>query len=242
MRSRLVLSTAAIALAAVIMLGVPLGAVEAARLRQESDEPARARGRRGRQRDRRPARAPPADHSRAAAPLRPGRPSRHRDDPRRPAGDAPARRSAARCWPRARARRSEATVSGPGADRGAQPPRLPRVAADRRARHRRRADRGRPGAASGPAPRAAARGDRAALGASSGTATSRSAPAASTSRRSTRSRAGSTAAPSGSRSSSRASASSPPTSPISCARRSPRCACGSKRPRRPTTAPTATSS
>jgi signal transduction histidine kinase len=35
MRSRLVLSTAAIALAAVIILGVPLGAVEAARLRQE---------------------------------------------------------------------------------------------------------------------------------------------------------------------------------------------------------------
>ncbi len=36
MRSRLVLSTAAIALAAVIILGVPLGAVEAARLHQET--------------------------------------------------------------------------------------------------------------------------------------------------------------------------------------------------------------
>jgi hypothetical protein len=36
MRRRLILSTAAIALVAVIVLGVPLGAVEAARLRQES--------------------------------------------------------------------------------------------------------------------------------------------------------------------------------------------------------------
>ena len=36
MRRRLILSTAAIALAAVIVLGVPLGAVEAARLRGES--------------------------------------------------------------------------------------------------------------------------------------------------------------------------------------------------------------
>src|SRR5215471_15764388 len=36
MRSRLVISTAAIALAAVIILGVPLGAVEAARLHQET--------------------------------------------------------------------------------------------------------------------------------------------------------------------------------------------------------------
>src|SRR3954469_13738111 len=36
MRRRLIISTAAIALAAVIVLGVPLGAVEAARLRGES--------------------------------------------------------------------------------------------------------------------------------------------------------------------------------------------------------------
>ena len=45
MRRRLILSTALIALAAVIVLGVPLGLVEAARLRAGRDRPARARGR-----------------------------------------------------------------------------------------------------------------------------------------------------------------------------------------------------
>src|SRR3954468_10588550 len=94
MRRRLVTSTAAIALISVIVLGVPLGLVEAARVRsdatarleREADAVASAiddprRGQRGRG----PPRATPADPAGPARALRPRRAPRVDHDPRRTA-------------------------------------------------------------------------------------------------------------------------------------------------------------
>src|SRR5690349_764313 len=152
MRRRLILSTAAIALAAVIILGVPLGAVEAARLKQDTAS------RLEREADR--VSASIDDRIERGQTITPAMlrgliASRHSvsivtSDGQRVSAGPPAG--------------ADPIVARSGADRRAPSPRLPRVAADRRAEHRRRA-RGR--AAGRPPGRAACappRGDRPASG------------------------------------------------------------------------------